>query len=213
MPSAPPDMMRDYRSVGTIIPSAWAGRGRADGTDPTLRLAVSGAHRTGKSTLVEDLDRSLPGYEVIEEPYVLLEETGHVFRHPPSLEDFELQLNCSIRSILDAPSNAILDRCPADLLAYLALHRDHERFDPDSWMPQVRQAMGLLDLVVFVPVERADRISLDLETRPRWRRAVDEELRALLLDDPWGWGAPTLEVRGDPGERLAQVLKRLAMPF
>jgi predicted ATPase len=36
--------------------------------------AVSGAHRTGKTTLLEELSRSLPGYTVVEEPYRQLEE-------------------------------------------------------------------------------------------------------------------------------------------
>lgn len=174
-----------------------------------MRLAISGAHRTGKSTLVEDLRRNLPGYEAIEEPYSLLEETGHLFRHPPSIEDFELQLDGSIRSILAAPSNAIFDRCPADLLAYLAVHPDREGFDPDLWMPRVREAMNQLDLVVFVPIEHPDRIGPETETRPRWRRAVHEELRTILLDDPWDLRVVTMEVRGDHRERLNQVLRRL----
>lgn len=174
-----------------------------------MKVAVSGAHRTGKSTLVQDLLGHLPGYQAIDEPYRLLEEEGHTFGHPPSLEDFELQLDVSIRSVLGSPSNSIFDRCPADLLAYLAVHRDRDAFDPDLWMPRVREAMGRLDLVVFVPIENPDRIDAGADARPRWRRAVHEELGAILLDDSWDLGVRTMEVRGDPGERLAQVLSRL----
>jgi hypothetical protein len=37
------------------------------------------------------------------------------------------------------------------------------------------------------------------------RRSVDALLREMLLDDAWGFGVSTLEVRGDPAERARQV--------
>jgi AAA domain-containing protein len=175
-----------------------------------MKIAVSGSHRTGKSTLVGDLHHSLPGYSVIDEPYRLLEEEGHPFAQPPSLDDFELQLDRSIQSILSCPSRAILDRCPADFLAYLTVHRDHDAFDPAPWMPRVLAAMEQLDLVIFVPIEDPERIAISRADGPRWRRAVHEELRTILLDDPWHLGVATLEVRGDHRERLNQVLRHLA---
>jgi len=177
-----------------------------------MKIAVSGSHRTGKSTLVEDLHRRLSGYEVIPEPYRLLEEEGHPFAQPPSLEDFELQLDRSVQSILTCSSRAILDRCPADVLAYLAVHRDRDAFDASSWMPRVCEAMSGLDLVILVPIEDPDRIAVSREDGPRWRRAVHEEIRTILLDDPWQFGVAAIEVRGDRSERLRQVLEHLAAP-
>src|SRR6185369_13261844 len=60
-----------------------------------MKIAVSGAHRTGKTTLVEELCRALPAYIAVDEPYHLLEEEGHEFAEMPSLEDFELLLERS----------------------------------------------------------------------------------------------------------------------
>ena len=177
-----------------------------------MRIAVSGAHRTGKSTLVDSLGRELAGHEVVEEPYHLLEEEGHEFGHPPSLEDFESQLDRSIRAILTGSDDQIFDRCPADLLAYLLTHRDGARFDFDPWIPRVRAALEKLDVVVFVPIEHPDRITLGRDDCPQWRRRVDEELRSVLLDDGWDLGARVLEVRGTAGERLNQVLEFIRRP-
>jgi predicted ATPase len=174
-----------------------------------VRIAVSGAHRTGKSTLVEDLCRSLPGHAPVEEPYRVLEEEGHPFHESPSLEDFELQLERSIRSLLEGAPNQIFDRCPADFLAYLATHRDGDAFDPEPWAARVRTAMERLDLVVLVPIEQPDRIQVSVEDRPKWRRRVADELRTLLLDDAWDLGVACIEVRGDARERLDQVLEHL----
>lgn len=57
-----------------------------------MRIAFSGAHRVGKSTLIEALAARLPGYRTYDEPYHLLEEEGHDFSDPPTPEDFERQL-------------------------------------------------------------------------------------------------------------------------
>lgn len=40
-----------------------------------------------KTSLVEELCRCLPRYDVIDEPYYLLAEEGHEFEQMPSLED------------------------------------------------------------------------------------------------------------------------------
>lgn len=174
-----------------------------------MRIAVSGSHRTGKSTLVEDLCRSLPGHVSVDEPYRALEEEGHPFHESPSLEDFELQLERSIRSLWERSPNQIFDRCPADFLAYLATHPDQHAFDIEHWMSRVRDAMESLDLVVLVPIEQPDRIQLSAEDRPKWRRLVADELRTLLLDDALDLGVTCLEVRGGARERLHQVLEHL----
>src|SRR5262245_61056219 len=60
-----------------------------------VRIAVSGAHGTGKSTLIADLARNLPGYAVAEESYYALLAEGHVFPALPSREDYELMLERS----------------------------------------------------------------------------------------------------------------------
>jgi len=87
-----------------------------------MRIAVSGAHRTGKTTLLEELSRALPNHVVVDEPYYLLEEEGHEFAEIPSLGDFELQLERSIQCVEDSEEDQLFDRCPADMLAYLIAH-------------------------------------------------------------------------------------------
>jgi nicotinamide riboside kinase len=41
-----------------------------------MRIAISGSHRTGKSTLVSELSALLPTYATVDEPYHLMEEDG-----------------------------------------------------------------------------------------------------------------------------------------
>ena len=118
-----------------------------------MRIAISGSHRTGKSTLLAELAVRLPSYATVDEPYHLLEEDGHELEHPPSVQDFEAQLARAIEELADAGDEALFDRCPIDMLAYIAVHDRSDEFDLEQWLPAVRDAVSRLDLVVFVPVE------------------------------------------------------------
>jgi predicted ATPase len=174
-----------------------------------MRIAVSGAHRTGKTTLVDELARALSAYTAVEEPYHQLEEEGHEFAEMPSLEDFEAQLERSIECLVDSGENTIFDRCPADLLAYLLTHEDADGFDVDPWLPRVREAMRRLDLIFFVPVEHPDRIVVPDARERGLRRSVDEELRDIVLGDRWDFGVEAVEVAGPAQQRVRQVLAQV----
>jgi hypothetical protein len=116
----------------------------------TTRIALAGAHETGKSTLAAELARALPGHPVVEEPYYELEAEGHLFAAPPTLEDFEAQLERSLRNVREERGDVIFDRSPADYLAYMLAHRDAADADVSSWLPRVADAVATLDLTVFV---------------------------------------------------------------
>lgn len=175
-----------------------------------MRIGVSGAHRTGKTTLIDELIYSLPTYNRVDEPYYLLEEEGHAFADAPCLEDFELQLERSIQSIAESEGNCIFDRCPSDILAYLISHDESEGFDLHRWLPRVRVAMQQLDLVVFVPIEDPDRVPLSESGHWPLRRRVDEELHGIVLQDQWAFGVPVIDVAGSCDQRARQVLAYIA---
>jgi len=174
-----------------------------------VRIAVSGTHRAGKSTLVRDLAEQLPGYRVVDEPYRLLEEEGFEFSDPPALEDWVEQLRRSLEELEDDSPNLLLDRSPVDLLAYALTHEDHDALDLDEWLPRVRESLKTLDLVVFVPLEHPDRIPVDPGEGPELRALVDHELAELLLEDSLGLELEVVTVKGSRKERVAQVLRRI----
>lgn len=174
-----------------------------------MRIAISGAHRTGKTTLVEVLVGLRPEFTAIDEPYHQLAAEGHAFDDPPSLADFVVQLERSLRSLAEHEGDVLFDRCPADFLAYLMAHPEAEAFDPGPWLPDVRRAMERLDLVVFVPIEEPDRVDPGAIDLPKLRRRVHGLLEDIVLDDAMGFGVPALEVTGTPEERARRVLERI----
>jgi predicted ATPase len=168
-----------------------------------MRIAFSGTHRAGKSTLLDAVAERLPAYRAVDEPYRLLEEEGYEASDPPAVEDYVAQLRRSIAELADAGRDVLFDRCPADLVAYLrATGGDDEA---DDWLDEVRAAMATLDLVVFVPIEAPDRIDVAASEDRTLRRDVDEILHGLLLDDGLGVEVTVIEVRGDIDARVRQV--------
>ena len=101
----------------------------------SMRIAISGSHRTGKSTLLEELSERLPRYSTVEEPYVLLEEEGYSFATPPTLEDYEAQLERSLECMKLPGRDILFDRCPADFLGYALSHEDTSMFEIEVRRP------------------------------------------------------------------------------
>jgi predicted ATPase len=174
-----------------------------------MRIAFSGTHRVGKSTLLQSVAERLPRYATVDEPYFLLEEEGYEAAAEPSVEDFEAQLERSLSALEDQGTNVLFDRCPADILAYLLVHDDRATFDADDWLERVNDALKSLDLVVFVPVESPDRIAVPSHEELDHRMAVHERLEELLLGHMMGFDVEVLRVEGDVESRVEQVMDRV----
>lgn len=170
-----------------------------------MRIAISGTHCVGKTTLAEALADALPGYLLVPEPYRQLEDDGYDFADPPSLDDFERQLERSIESIAESGPDTVFDRCPIDIVAYLSTHREAAAFTFDDWRSRVGEAMATLDLLVVVPADDPAGPQPPAPAR-RLRRRVDEAIAELVGDDTFGLVRAALTVTGPASARVRQVL-------
>jgi len=173
-----------------------------------LRIAISGSHLVGKTTLGEALAEMLPRHQFVAEPYRLLEEEGHEFEEMPSIEDFELLLERSMANLQEGAPNVVFDRCPLDLVAYLQTHADAAAFDLKFWMARISDNVATLDLIVFVPVESPDRVAVPA-SQARLRAEVDAVLGDIVLNDAYGLGVAVIEVAGSLDARLRQVVAHI----
>jgi predicted ATPase len=87
-----------------------------------MRIAVSGTHCCGKTTLVDEFLLAHQEFAHEPEPYAVLQDDhGEVFAAEPSADDFyhQLEFNVSRLRRYSSGDRVIYERSPADFLAYL----------------------------------------------------------------------------------------------
>jgi AAA domain len=176
-----------------------------------MRIAVSGTHGVGKSTLIDEFLRRHPEFVHEPEPYtVMVEDFGEEFSAEPCVEDFRRQLEFNIdRLNQHTPGeNVIYERCPVDFLAYI------HALDPRSaeeLIESVSEAMQCLDLIVYVPFDETS----GEDEYPKLRRAVDRRLSSIFRDDEFGimssTNANVVEAEGPTDHRLRVLENAILM--
>lgn len=182
-----------------------------------MRIAVSGTHGCGKSTLIDRFLMAHPDFAHEPEPYTVLQEDyGELFAAAPSADDFYRQLEFNIDRLhhYGANEKVIYERCPADFLAYLLalsdLHRDQgASLLVESSLDMVEEGLKLLDLIVFLPLDGMDSNGRAALEDQELRIAVDDRLIGMLRDDDFNLftaRCPVIqEVRGDTAQRLLTI--------
>src|SRR4051794_19163926 len=135
-----------------------------------MRIAVSGTHGVGKSTLIDEFLRLHPEFEHEPEPYaVLVEDYGEEFSEEPTVEDLLRQLEFNLERLGQHASgeNVIYERCPFDFLAYL---RALDPNVPEPLVKRISDPMQQLDLIVYLPLEHEGGGEY-----PKLRRAMDRQ--------------------------------------
>lgn len=144
-----------------------------------------------------------------------MEEDGYEFSYPPSLDDFEKQLEFSVALIRESSDKSFFDRSPIDFLAYAmaAPQANLKYFDREAWEALIEEALSLLDVIVYVPIE--DRIPVPRSEDLALRSNVDEHLRSLIAEDSAGFcrNLSVVEVSGSLHERVRIVEELLKGPL
>lgn len=178
-----------------------------------MRVAVSGSHGTGKSTLIAAFLGRRPDYAHEPEAFELLGDDVEMDDEGPTADGLRLLLAHTVGTLeRHAPgARVIVERSPVDYLAYAAASRwpraARDAFVEDS-LPLVRRGLAALDLVVYLTTSEHGRPDDD----PRFRRRVDRALRRALLDDEHDLfgGAKRARVAALPsaaGPRLAELVR------
>ena len=162
-----------------------------------MRIAVSGTHGVGKSTLIEEFLRVHPEFAHKPEPYVVLvEDYGEEFSAEPCVEDFLRQLEFNLERLGRhvAGENVIYERCPLDFVAYLNVL---DASSTEALWERVSEAMRQLDLIVYLPL---DDVSGAGEF-PKLRKAMDRQLSELLTTT----NVTVIEATGSTAQRLRVI--------
>src|SRR5262249_26012746 len=147
-----------------------------------MRFAVSGSHRTGKTTLIAAFLGRRPEY--VHEPEAfetLADEIELLDGGVPTPEGLRALLDYTI-AVLDSrasQADVVFERSPVDYLAYAAASRaawpaasqgDFQK----ACVPLVRASLRRLELIAYVPLPPKGAVRLDADESPRFRKRVDE---------------------------------------
>ena len=148
-----------------------------------MRIAVSGTHCTGKSTLIDEFLLVHPDFVHEPEPYTVLTELGEEFAAEPCVDDFLRQLDFNLDRLKhhEAGARVIYERCPVDFAAYIECLSQTQRGGTDQ-MAIVTEAIKHLDLILYLTIET----SIDTDEFPKLRKAVDRRLSEIYLEDDLG---------------------------
>jgi|SRR5215471_1990801 len=180
-----------------------------------MRIAVSGTHCCGKSTLISEFLVKYPGFAHEPEPYVTLQESyGEIFPAEPSVDDYFRQLEFNVERLKEykAGDRVIYERSPVDFLAYVLALYELQREKQACWFVQrsleiASTAVALLDLIVFLPIEDDEEL-IDAEDN-ELRSAVNSRLVGILCEGEFNMfrnNKPcVMEARGTTAQRLSMI--------
>ncbi len=187
-----------------------------------MRIAVSGSHSTGKSTLITAFLAARPEYAHEPEAYEeLADDIALLTSEGPDIEGLTALLAHTVSAVgRHEPGTAVIfERSPVDYLAYAAATRSLPRAERDAFMrtsvPLVRRALCRLDLIVLLPVAEGGPVPPRSGEDGRFRKRVDERLRRALIDDEYdllaGDPAPrVVALSAVPGRQLSELLRLAA---
>ncbi len=182
-----------------------------------MRIAISGTHFIGKTTLIEDFIKKHPQYRCEKEPYYhLQEEKAMELSLEPSLESLIEQLDYSIEQLNETENehNIIFDRCPIDFIAYAMVNLAEDSVDiydseVSERFSEVKDALNTLDLIIFLPITKENSIDYT-EENPVYRKTADKYFKKIYRDDVCDvfprYGHPKIiENWGDRVERIRKI--------
>jgi len=195
-----------------------------------MRIAISGSHSLGKSTVVNDWVEKNPHYFREEEPYRALGLYGPyeiLFGNASTKLQNGIQMYYNISRIhryADTQDHVIFDRAPVDYIAYSQYTANQGTTDIDdafvqSMVPAVRESLDHLDILAFVP--KSDEWPVEMEAdgiRPidhAYRNDVDSLFKEIYHEGrfqvlPEKNGPLLIELWGPRHQRLDQLQEAIA---
>ena len=162
-----------------------------------MRIAISGSHSLGKSTLVWDWIKRHPQYTREEEPFRALDGEMYDIRFRQESNrlhnGIQMYYNASRVNLYSSINDCVIfDRAPVDYIAYSQYTADKKTTDiddafVDAMVPRVKETLQRLDLVVFIPM--TNRWPVEMEDdgiRPvdlPYRAEVDAIFKQIYRDE------------------------------
>lgn len=191
-----------------------------------MRVAISGAQNTGKSTLIKDFLKVWTNYNTTEKTYRdILKEKNLPHSTETNKETQYTILNWMVDELnkTTPASNIIFDRCPLDCLAYTLWAYEKGGSDiTEEFVSYVitttKEAMRKLDIIFFIPSDMDKIVILNdgfRETDNNYRTEINNIFKSLKSQLEHHYEADVffpkddspglLEIFGTREQRLVQI--------
>ena len=159
-----------------------------------MRIAISGTHSMGKSTMVDDFLQAHPEYIHEIEPYRALRDDHELrFAKQSTRYCIQVQLDYTFERMkrYAEGDNVIYDRCPVDFIPYSLYTNKYGLTDLnlayiEKVVPEIRESLQYLDIILFLPITDKHLVELDDDgIRPievEYRQEVDEFFKTVYRD-------------------------------
>ena len=185
-----------------------------------MKIAVSGAQCTGKSTYVKDFLKNWPNYKTPEKNYREFIKEKNI---PHSKNGTEESQKAILNALLDESQqytrkdNIIFDRCILDNLAYsswLYLNDKVSEKFLDETRITIREALKTFDIIFFFPLTNVSPVELKegemRESDAIYREEIDNIFKTFVKSYHQQDGRvfpsddcpPIIEIFGNPEERI-----------
>jgi len=182
-----------------------------------MRIAVSGTHYMGKSTLIDDFIKQHPEYsKEVEAYYAIQDNIDMESALEPTFESLIEQLDYNIEKIeqYSAEDNIIFDRCPIDYIAYAMCIAEQDAVNIQDTevadkFTEIKRALNNLDFIFFLPITKKHLIEYT-EENPAYRTKADFFFKSIYRDDmldifPSYNHPKIIEIYGFPSERIKKI--------
>jgi predicted ATPase len=176
------------------------------------RIALTGSHGTGKTTLLKILKEKYPNYDIQLESLTRKAVSGADKLNFSTVDESEkLIANKYMASFVVAPPNFIASRHMIDVLAYsMYLKKKNDNINENTMLDieeKIEQIKDkkIFDLVIYIPIEFDQKESgeyrEDQIENPNYQKDVDIIIKFLL----WGYDIPYITVGGTVEQRVVKI--------
>ncbi|MBI1955504.1 MAG: ATP-binding protein [Acidobacteria bacterium] len=186
---------------------------RARGRQGNIRIVVTGAQCTGKTTLCHSLERALGGRgyhcSVIGEVARIIAAQGFPLDKECTLETYYAFITGHVNNLMHTEKRLLIyDRFIVDFFAYVRANANVPLAFDNMMIAVSKLCLQKADRILYVPIEIplvADGLR---NTDSNYQVRVDHELRKLLDD----LGAEYVEIKGNLSGRVQQAMESI-MPL
>lgn len=177
-----------------------------------MRLALAGAHGTGKTTLLNALRERPEFAEVTFLPEItrIIKQQGFAINEAGNLDTQILVMNTHMTNLL-CNKNFIVDRCLIDGYVYTHYLFNHEEVPEDmeeyaSFL--LRSYVYQYDRIFYLPVEFDLHDDGVRSVNPEFRTEI-ERIFKFVVPAATKYGAKITTLTGSVSERVEQVIRSL----